>query len=127
MAKGKFGPKLRDIRVRQGLTLRRFCDHAHVDPGNYSKIERGLFAPPGPEKIEKYLVALGIETGSDEYIDLLDLAAVDRGELPRTMLDDEALLAELPVLFRTLRGDPVDDDQLDKLIDIMRNRHPKEA
>jgi len=121
-ARGKFGPKLRELRVSRNLTLREFCDRAKVDAGNYSKIERGLFAPPGADKIEQYLKPLGIEVGSDEYVELIDLAAIDRGELPRRLLSDEQVLAELPVLFSVLGGEAVSEDRLDKLIELIRHR-----
>ncbi len=122
MATARFGPLLKELRVKQELTLRQFCKQHGFDPGNYSRVERGLFAPPSNDKIKEYAQALGIEVGADEYVDLLDYAAVDRGELPRDILSDEQLVAELPVLFRTLRGDPVEPERLDRLIEILRKR-----
>lgn len=117
-----FGQLLKELRLRSGQTLREFCENNGFDPGNYSRIERGLFAPPGNEKIAEYAKALGVEVGSDTYVDLLDKAAIDRGELPQSLLSDEQVLEQLPILFRTLRGQSVEDGKLDKLIDILRKR-----
>lgn len=122
MGTGGFGSKLKEIRIRQGITLRQFCAAHGFDPGNYSRIERGLFAPPHTEKIEEYARALGVEIGSDEYVELLDLATVDRGELPRELLNDAQVVKELPILFRSLRGDPVPPDKLDRLVELIRRR-----
>ena len=119
---GRFGQLLKDKRISQGITLRKFCAEHGLDPGNYSRIERGLFSPPGIEKIQKYARALGIAVGSDEYVDLVDAATVDRGELPRELLTDEQVVKQLPILFRTLRGEPVPEDKLDRLIELIRRR-----
>ena len=122
MHKGMFGSNLKELRIRRGQTLREFCRANGLDAGNYSRMERGLSAPPGEETIRRYAEALGIEVGSDKYVELVDLAAADRGELPRDLLTDEQLVGELPLLFRTLRGRPVDDEKLDKLAELIRNR-----
>lgn len=119
---GAFGQLLKELRLKTGQTLREFCSRHGFDPGNYSRIERGLFAPPQGEKIKDYAAALGVEVGSDTYVDLLDRAAADRGELPHDLLSNEQLVAELPVLFRTLRSRPLDDDKLDKLAELIRKR-----
>ncbi len=42
----KFSSMLKRIRLERGLTLREFCLKNGFDPGNYSKLERGLFPPP---------------------------------------------------------------------------------
>ena len=41
-----FGPFIKLIRSRQELPLRLFCEEHGYDPGNYSKMERGLRPPP---------------------------------------------------------------------------------
>lgn len=119
---GRFGSRLKELRIEKGLTLREFCARNHFDASNYSKIERGLFAPPSAEKIAEYAKALGVAVGSDVYVDLLDLAAVDRGELPSDLLSDEQVLDELPALFRTLRGQRLEPEQMEKLVQLLRRR-----
>lgn len=122
MAKGKFGPRMKELRIKAGLTLREFCARGGFDPGNYSRVERGLFSPPGEDKIREYAEVLAVKIGSDEYVDLIDKACIDRGELPSDLLDDEELVNELPVLFRTVRGEKVEEGQLDRFIDMLRRR-----
>lgn len=119
---GMFGELLKKHRTASGSTLREFCRINGLDAGNYSRVERGLFAPPGEATIRRYANALGIEIGSDEYTELVDAAAVDRANLPTEVLSDEQLVKELPVLFRTLRGDPVPEEKLDRLVELIRQR-----
>lgn len=119
---GRFGAKLKELRMAQGLTLREFCSRHGFEPGNYSKLERGLFAPPGNDKVDEYARALGLGVGSDAHVELRDLAALDRGELPHDLLSDEQVVKELPVLFRTLRGQRVEQEQLDDLVKLIRSR-----
>ena len=53
-----FGELLKSLRVARRETLREFCDKHKLDPGNYSRLERGLFPPPQNEELlEKYALA----------------------------------------------------------------------
>ena len=120
MAANSFGKLLKSLRQRTGKTMRDFCLEHKFDPGNFSRLERGMFPPPQREDLlERYAVALGLQRGSDDWIDFFDTAAACRGELPRDLLDDE-LLEKLPILFRTLRGSPVPRDKLDELVEKIR-------
>ena len=62
----------------------------------------------------------GLEEGSAEWYEFFDRAAAARAELPREVVEDEEIVNHLPVLFRTLRGDRVTDDELDRLIEVLR-------
>ncbi|NLF07373.1 MAG: helix-turn-helix domain-containing protein [Pirellulaceae bacterium] len=116
-----FSNLLRKLRAERGLTLREFCLQNHFDPGNYSRLERGLYPPPqSHEQIEKYARALGLQEGSEGWLELFDVAAAARGEIPRDLLNDEELVDKLPVLFRTLRGQPVSPEKLYELAELIR-------
>lgn len=116
-----FGNLMKKLRVDKGLTLREFCLANGFDPGNYSRLERGLFPPPQKEELlEKYAAALGLKRGSDEWLEFFDLAATSRGEIPKDLLADEELLDKLPLVFRTLRGSALSPEKLDDLIDTIR-------
>jgi transcriptional regulator with XRE-family HTH domain len=117
----QFGDYIKGLRVKQKQTLRDFCLAHGIDPGNYSRLERGRFpAPQKTEILEKYALALGLRRGSDEWVEFFDMAAASRGEIPADLLNDEQVLQKLPVLFRTLRGSPVPADKLDELIELVR-------
>src|SRR5580693_7900072 len=116
----KFGELLKRLRIANGVTLRDHCERHHIDPGNYSRLERGLFAPPQKEELlAKYATALGIKKNTDEWLEFFDVAALSRGEIPKD-LQDEELVEHLPVLFRTLRGDRPSSEKLDQLVEMMR-------
>ncbi len=67
-----FGELFKTKRISNGLTLREFCRINGFDPGNVSKIERGLFQPPqSKEMLLKYAVALEIKEGTEEWLDFL--------------------------------------------------------
>ena len=116
-----FGNLMKKLRVDKEITLREFCQANGFDPGNYSRLERGLFPPPQKESLlEKYATALGLKRGSDEWLEFFDLAAATRGEIPKDILSDEEVVRKLPVVFRTLRGAALSPDKLDDLINKIR-------
>lgn len=119
----KFGEYFAELRRNHlGVSLREFCARNGLDPGNISKLERGKLPPPqSHERLEKYARALELTPGSEEWLQLFDLAAASRGEIPAEIMEDEELVTHLPVLFRTLRGDRVPDEKLKRLLDIIRN------
>ena len=117
----KFAAMLKRIRLEQGITLREFCLKNGFDPGNYSRLERGRFPPPeSHELLERYAIALGIKPGSDEWLELFDLAAAERGRIPDDIMSDNNLVEKLPVFFRTMRGKPLTSEQLDELVEKIR-------
>lgn len=118
---GNFGGLLKRLRLQRGWTLREFCLRNSIDPGNYSRLERGLFPPPqGTELLEKYARALGLEPGSDDWTNLFDVASAERGEIPADIMSDEEVVGKLPVLFRTMRAKQVSPDLLDELVNRIK-------
>jgi len=80
-----------------------------------------MFPPPQKEELlEKYATALGLVRGSDDWLEFFDTAAACRGAIPADLMSDEALLAKLPALFRTLRGNQFAPEMLDELIEKIR-------
>ncbi|MCH8042102.1 MAG: helix-turn-helix transcriptional regulator [Planctomycetes bacterium] len=121
MAENIFGRTLKAHRKKLGLTLREFCLKNDIDPGNYSRLERGRASPPqGQQLLEKYAVALEIQRDTDAWIEFFDAAAAARGEFPKDLLSDEELIDKLPALFRTLRGHPFPSEKLDELLEMIR-------
>lgn len=121
MAHETFGGFIKRLRVAQGVTLRAFCLEHGFDHGNYSRLERGVLAPPQKEeKLAEYAEALGIERSSDEWLEFCDLASVARGQIPKDLMEDNAILGRLPVLFRTIRDSGADSDKLDELVEKIR-------
>ena len=117
----KFGEFFKQLRAKSRISLRAFCLENAFDPANISRLERGLLPPPeSREKLEAYAKALRLREGSDDWYMFFDLAAAERGRIPEDVLEDKQLVAALPVLFRTLRGQRVDADMLDDLAERIR-------
>ena len=116
-----FGECLRAMRAERRITLREFCKRAGADPGNVSRIERGIWPPPQDEEIlGRFAGALGIRKGSDDWYTLSDLAAADCGIVPKDLLDDEEVVAALPAFFRTLRGQKPTTEERRTLVQKLR-------
>lgn len=111
-----FGEFFKNKRMGLGKTLRQFCLENSIDPGNLSKLERGILPPPQHDKLIEYANLLNIKKGTDDWYRFFDLAASENGKIPDDILSDEEVVRELPVLFRTLRGEKITDEQLDKLV-----------
>lgn len=116
-----FGKRFKQLRQKTGKTLRQFCLEHNLDPGNYSKLERGKSLPPkSREKLENLANFLNIEEGSDEWYNFFDDAAACSGTIPKYIMDDEELSVKLPLVFRTIRGERVDSGKLKQLAEIIR-------
>jgi transcriptional regulator with XRE-family HTH domain len=119
--KAAFGEYIKKLRQERRLTLRAFCEAVGMDPGNYSKQERGLLLPPqDEEKLAVYERALGLEADSEQARELRRRAALGRGEVPAAVLNNQEIAGKLPALFRTLEGDSLDEAVLDELIKTIR-------
>lgn len=121
MPKRTFGSYFKELRVGRKSTLRQFCRAHRYDPGNISKLERGLLPSPDSDvKLAEYAKALGVRRGSDSWYEFFDLAWTARGKLPPEVLHKRDVVARLPLLFRTLRGHKVSEQKLNELIAMIR-------
>lgn len=116
-----FGPYLKQLRIQKRITLREFSRLAKADPGNISRLERGVLRPPQDRDIlERYANALGLKDGSDESYRFFDFAAADCGLVPSDIMKDEEVVKVLPILFRTLRNEKPTEEELDRLVEKLR-------
>lgn len=115
----KFGEFVILLRKRNRITLREFCRLSNIDPSNWSKIERGVLLPPkSKEVLEGIAKILQLKKGSEDYYLLIDLAAVSF--IPKDLITDESIVNKLPIFFRTLRGQPPTREELNKLIQLIK-------
>jgi transcriptional regulator with XRE-family HTH domain len=116
-----FGDFFKKKRRDLGLSLREFCRRNGFDPGNISRIERGLLSPPQTyEKRLEYAKALGISEGTDEWLEFCDLATVSAGKIPEDMVSNREFMNALPILFRTARRKELNEQELRELLDKIR-------
>ena len=115
----KFGEYIKILRVKQQITLREFCKISGLDPSNWSKIERGIFAPPkSKEVLGQIAAALSLSENSPEYNQLFDYAMIDF--IPAELAEDSQILEKLPLFFRTARGEKPTEKELKELIKLIQ-------
>ncbi|HMK75881.1 MAG TPA: helix-turn-helix transcriptional regulator [Thermodesulfobacteriota bacterium] len=116
-----FGEFIKEKRINKGISLREFCKRLKIDASNWSKVERGLLAPPqDQERLREIARALGIKFRSALWREMKDKANIDAGIIPEDILSDEKVLNSLPMFFRTIRREKPTPEDLDKLIDMIR-------
>ena len=112
--KSSFANFIREKRIAAGLTLREFCRLSGFDASNWSKIERGIKTPPQSKNVlEEIASKLKIKESSQDYKEFMDLAALS--SVPEELIESE-ILEQLPVFFRTVRGEKPTAEELDTLI-----------
>jgi len=116
----KFGADLKRIRVERGLSLREVCKITSYDASNWSKIERGLLSPPSdPEVLKNWARVLEIK--GKEAEGFVDSATIAQGIIPSDILSDKNSFKYLPAFFRTMRNKKPTKEELDHLIELIRN------
>ena len=121
VAKLTFGEFFKEKRIALRKTLRQFCAENKLDPGNISRLERGIMLPPqGNDKLVEYARYLQIKKGSDDWYQFFDLARIEVGRIPDEILTDRTVVASLPILFRTLRGQKISEKKLEKLVELIK-------
>jgi transcriptional regulator with XRE-family HTH domain len=111
-----FGEYFKKKRLGLGKTLRQFCLEHDLDPGNISKLERGILPPPvSSAKLAHYANCLEIKEGTDEWLEFFDIARAEAGRIPEEILANKDLVSKLPLVFRTLKGQKLNKEQLEKL------------
>lgn len=114
-----FASFIREKRINAGLTLREFCRLSGFDASNWSKVERGLLTPPQSKKVlDEIAVILKIKKGSEEYKEMKDLAALSA--IPEDLIEPE-ILEQLPVFFRTVRGEKPNEEELKALVNKIKS------
>jgi transcriptional regulator with XRE-family HTH domain len=110
-----FGDFFKKKRLGLGKTLRQFCLEHDLDPGNISKLERGILPPPASSaKLAHYAKCLNIKEGTDDWLEFFDIARAEAGRIPDEILANKELVSRLPLVFRTLKGQKLTGDQLEK-------------
>jgi len=118
----KFGKLLYDLRIKKELTLREMCRKVSYDPSNWSKIERGKIAPPSDRKtLELWARTLGLKKDSKEFDNFIYSANVAQSIIPFDVMEEKELVAALPAFFRTLKNKKPTKEDVDKIIDLIKN------
>ncbi|OGZ34389.1 MAG: hypothetical protein A2174_02170 [Candidatus Portnoybacteria bacterium RBG_13_41_18] len=117
----KFGKTIKELRIKRNLSLRKICQLNGYDPSNWSKIERGRISPPSDEGVlRKWAKILGL-AGKNEVQKFIDDAIIAQGIIPEDILSRPEAIEYLPALFRTLRNKKPTKEEIDRLIELIRN------
>lgn len=118
----KFGATLEELRIKRGLTLREVCRLVNYDPSNWSKIERGKISPPSDLKtLKRWARVLGLSKDKRALQRFIDEAQIAQGIIPQDILNQKNALGYLPAFFRTLRNEKPTREEIDRLIELIRN------
>ena len=113
-------------RMKVG-TVREFAKAAGLDAAYVSRLENGIILPPrASAKLHRLGMALGLEEGSGEWQEFLDLAAVAKNELPEDLQDNERAKAILPAFYRTLRNEKLDEEDMRELFEMIKDKGEEE-
>tara|TARA_R110000751_G_scaffold150707_3_gene255667 strand:+ start:533 stop:886 length:354 start_codon:yes stop_codon:yes gene_type:complete len=113
----KLGEYIKQKRIIKQLTLRKFCEEVGLDPSNWSKIERGLLEGPKTENILKEIASV-LELTADDYQEMKDIAAIE--SIPKAIRPSSEIMEALPVFFRTARELKPSEENLKKLIELLK-------
>jgi len=118
----RFGKILKDLRIQRGFTLREICKLLNYDPSNWSKIERSRISPPSDERVlKKWAKALGLSRDKKRAQKFIDEAMIAQGIIPIDILSQKNAVEYLPALFRTLRSKKPTKEEIDRLIELIRD------
>lgn len=115
-----FGSFIKEKRLKKKYSLRRFCTDFNLDPGNHSKLERGLISP-SPKSLKQLAAYLGIALDSQEFKEMSDLASLQQGRIPKDILSDKELMHKMPLFFRTIRNIKPDENDISLLYDVLKS------
>lgn len=118
----KFGEFFHKRRIELGFTLRKFSETFDEDPAYISRLERGKVpAPKVPAKLNYYAHALGMKEGTEDYEKFFRLASISNKTYGIDQVENEKILEKLPVFLRTLDNKGLNESDLDKLIELIRD------
>ncbi len=118
----KFGETLKKLRLKRELSLRDVYKLTGYDPSNWSKVERGRIAPPSDEVVlAKWASVLGISKKNKAFKEFIDSAQIAQGIIPTDILNEKNAVQLMPAFFRTLRNKKPTKEEVDRLVELIRN------
>ena len=119
-----FGQFIKECRLAIDLSLRKFCELAELDPSNWSKVERDMM-PLSLDNEKLTQIAediLHIERSSASWVRFFDLASIAKKKIPDYVYSNEEVINALPIFFRTASKDRPTEEELNKLIELIKRR-----
>ena len=118
----QFGKTIKQLRISRKLSLREVCKLTGYDASNWSKVERGRIAPPSDKQaLAKWAKALGLSQKSKQFDEFIDQAQIAQGIIPSDVLMDKNAVQLMPAFFRTLRNKKPTKEEIDRLVELIKN------
>jgi len=118
----QFGKVLKELRIKKELSLREVCKLTGYDASNWSKVERGRIAPPSDKQtLAKWAKALGLSQKDKQFNEFIDQAQIAQGIIPSDMMMDNNAIQLMPAFFRTLRNKKPTKEEIDRLVELIKN------
>ena len=116
-----FGRLIRERRRELQMTLGDFADKADIDAGNLSRIENDRVAPPQNQAVlNRICSGLGYDLDAPEAKHLRDVAAIQNGRLPHDIVENEEIMAQMPLLLRSVAKHRLNSKEVDRLVELIR-------
>ncbi len=116
----KFCDYFKQKRVALG-TVRKFAKDNDYDPAYISRLENGITMPPKEKlKLKKLGESIGLQEGTKDWSEFLDLAAVAKSEIPEDLKNDARISTVLPAFYRTLRNETLDKNEAEMLLKLIK-------
>lgn len=119
-----FGEWVREYRASKEITLREFCRRANIDSGNWSKLERGVMAPPKDKALQRMIVReiIGLDETHPDYYKVFALMDNAQAAISRSMEPphDTDVAGALPMFITKSDGTRPTAEELDGLIVYIR-------
>ena len=121
----QFGQYVKELREKRGLSLREFCRLTNLDPSNWSKVERGLLAPPRNSKcLNDIASVLLVEKDSEDWHMLFETAAI--GHIPEDLVFKRRLIVEsMPIFLRSAREGKINASIINELRGLFEEKKGK--
>jgi len=110
-----FGSRIRELRIKKGISLRDFADMVRIDFTYLSKIENGKVDPPSEEKIIAMASKLEIEAE-----ELLGLAGKISSDQIRKAVESNP---NVGILLRKLGARKLTEDQVKDMLNIANDKN----
>jgi transcriptional regulator with XRE-family HTH domain len=116
-----FGQFVKATRLKNSIIARDAALNAGLLPSNFSKLEHGALAPARDPSQQKLLAAaIGIQAETSAAAEFYDLAGKATNSVPVDLADILSENDARPLLLRTIGNKRLTEDEIKKLIEIVR-------
>jgi transcriptional regulator with XRE-family HTH domain len=117
----RFGDYFRQLRIRNRMTLRGYCERFGQEPSNISKLENNKLNPSkDEEKLKSYAISLELKENTQEWVTFFDLAYQANQELPKEVKEKvPQIITLLPAFLRTGSNKQINKEKVKELIEFL--------